>query len=591
MLRLVEFYIPQEKILPEIMNTLTPEEKYLMLKIGCECLKEGREAISKLSQQELTQKIKEETKKEVVKLETELLIERETTKRFEEKISYIYEKEKFDERERQKYLLNEKLFEIEVLKNKYEKKTYENENSIKNLEMELNLEKERTKIKEIEKMNMYDVKINILNAQLNAYENNFEDILKNKLRIEMDTQTFILEEKNKQIEKQKETFVISVSNYEKEKEQLNKKISILNEQIKLNQDDTSNIFNSKMEYEKEKSLIQLNQEKTIYKGLLDEKQKQVDHTRDNYEKQLNKIRETYETILTSNNKSTSLKGSEGEKKFEEYADIFKDFKGFKFFDKHTKGGEGDFHLHFEEFNVLVDAKNYKKKVPVDQRDKIKSDLLKNEHIQFGWLVSLNTAIDKFDRSPIMYEWINPRQCLVYINNLSGFDEPSKILRILWFTCKELNKLIENSVYDVNELVELKEHKFIMMDKIKNLRKNVKEANTSINTLKNVMQTIDDQLKYILDSETTEIVKSNSSVFDDWWDTNIELLNNDDITVNVTDIWFKFKQDNKDILKDFEITVEKFKNYIKTKMPAATLVMKNKNVNSAFDIKGIKIINI
>lgn len=553
MLRLVEVYIPQEKQIPEILNTFTPDEKYLMIKIGCECLKEGRDAISKLSQQELTQKIKEEMKKEVIKLEMEILIERETAKRFEEKINSFYEKEKIDEKERTR---------IEI-----EQKT----NTIQELEIELNLEKERTKIKEIEKTNIYEVKINMLIEQIKTYECNFEEILKNKLRTEVDSQTFILEEKNRQIEKSRETFDSTILNYEKEKEQLNKKINMLNEEIRLNYDDTSSIYNSKLANEREKN-----------KYILDEKQKQVD-----------KMMETYETILSNNNKnnkSTSLKGSEGEKKFEEYADTFKDFKNFQFIDKHTKGGEGDAHLYFDEFNVLVDAKNYKKKVPVDQREKIKSDLLKNKHIQFGWLVSLNTSIDKFDQSPIMFDWINTTQCLVYINNLSSYEDPTKILRIVWFMCKELYKLIENSEYDVNELVELKEHKFMVTDKVKILRKNVKEANTSINTLKNVMQSIDDQLKYLLGAETDNIVKSNSTIFDDWWDTNIELIEDDNITVNVTDLWYKYRQENKDILKEFELTVDKFKNYIKTKMPASSLVMKSKNITSAFEIKGIKLID-
>jgi hypothetical protein len=550
MLRLVEVYIPKEKQIPEIMNTFTPEEKYLMIKIGCECLKEGRDAISKLSQYELTQQIKEEMKKDVVKLEMEILIERETAKRFEEKINSFYEKEKIDEKERTK-------IEIEQKKN-----------TIQQLEIELNLEKERTKIKEIEKTNIYDVKINMLMEQIKTYETNFEEILKNKLRTEVDSQTFILEEKNRQIEKSRETFDSTILNYENEKEQLNKKINILNEQVKLNLDDTSSIYNNKLAIEREKN-----------KYILDEKQKQVD-----------KMMETYETILSNNNKSTSLKGSEGEKKFEEYADTFKDFKGFQFIDKHTKGGEGDAHLHFDEFNVLVDAKNYKKKVPVDQREKIKSDLLKNTHIQFGWLVSLNTSIDKFDQSPIIYDWINTKQCLVYINNLSSFEDPTKILRIVWFTCKELYKLIEKSEYDLDDLVELKEHKYMVTDKIKILRKNVKEANTSINTLKNVMMSIDDQLKYLLGTETDDIVKSNSAIFDDWWDENIELIDDDNITVNVTDLWYKYKQENKDILKEFELTVDKFKNYIKTKMPASSLVMKSKNITSAFDIKGIKLMD-
>jgi hypothetical protein len=48
------------------MNTLSPEEKYLMIQIGCEYLKEGRETISKLSKQKLAQKIKEETTKKNV---------------------------------------------------------------------------------------------------------------------------------------------------------------------------------------------------------------------------------------------------------------------------------------------------------------------------------------------------------------------------------------------------------------------------------------------------------------------------------------------------------------------------------------------
>ena len=118
------------------------------------------------------------------------------------------------------------------------------------------------------------------------------------------------------------------------------------------------------------------------------------------EKQEERMTEVHEKMIVQyqSTKSTSHKGSEGEKTFSEYAETFIDFKGFNIIDKHTQGGEGDFHLNFEEFDVLADAKNYKKKVPVDQREKIKKDLIKNEHIHFGWLVSLNTSIDKFDKS-------------------------------------------------------------------------------------------------------------------------------------------------------------------------------------------------
>jgi hypothetical protein len=293
-----------------------------------------------------------------------------------------------------------------------------------------------------------------------------------------------------------------------------------------------------------------------------------------------------ESVVKLTNKSTSHKGSEGEKQFNDYAETFIDFKGFQIIDKHTQGGEGDFHLHFEEFDILADAKNYNKKVPIDQREKIKKDLLKNEHIHFGWLVSLNTSIDKWDKSPIMYEWINTTQCIVYINNLSCFEDPKKILRIVWYSCKELYKLIDDDNVDTSELTTLREKQFKTNDKIKNIRKSIRELNTNINISKNIIQNMDDQLREIIESETSNIVNSNFSIFDDWWDKNIE-SNNEGNELS-TDLWMVFRQDKKELIKEFDIKVEKFKQFIKTKVPSSSLVVKSKNANSAFEIKGIKI---
>jgi hypothetical protein len=263
-----------------------------------------------------------------------------------------------------------------------------------------------------------------------------------------------------------------------------------------------------------------------------------------------------------------------------------DFKGFEIIDKHTQGGEGDFHLHFEDFDVLADAKNYKKKVPVDQREKIKKDLLKNEHLHFAWLVSLNTSIEKYDKAPIMYEWINTTQCVVYINNLSSFEDPKKILRIVWFTCKELYKLIEDVDQDENELTDLREKNFKLMDKVKNIRKTIREINTSMNATRNLIQVMDDELRGILEAETNEIVTSNISLFDDWWEVNIAVVN-DESFVSSTDLWTKFKQENKLMINEMNISGDKFKQYIKSKVPLSSIILRSKNSNSAFDIKGLK----
>ena len=101
--------------------------------------------------------------------------------------------------------------------------------------------------------------------------------------------------------------------------------------------------------------------------------------------------------------------------------------------------------------------------------------------------------------------------------------------------------------------------------------------------------MDDQLKEILDSETTEFVESNFSLFDEWWKNNVEVTNDESVVIS-TDLWFKFRQENKDVIKEFEITPEKFKQFIKSKVPISSITIKSKNANSAFDIKGIKIVS-
>jgi len=329
------------------------------------------------------------------------------------------------------------------------------------------------------------------------------------------------------------------------------------------------------------------QNKDLIKAEVDKARERYDLVLNEKDKQINRLSETYEKLIIQSHKSTSHKGSDGEKTFSDYAETFIDFKGFNIIDKHTQGGEGDFHLHFEEFDILVDAKNYKKKVPIDQREKIKKDLQKNEHLHFAWLVSLNTSIDKFDKSPIMYDWINTTQCIVYINNLSSFEDPKKILRIVWFTCKELYKLIEDVDQDENDTTELKEKNFKLIDKIKNVRKTIREINTSMNTTRNLIQVMDDDLRCLLENETNEIVSSNFSLFDDWWNENVIVTNNDSVVVS-TDLWFRFKQENKLIINEMNISGDKFKQYIKSKIPSSCIILRNKNANSAFDIKGIQL---
>ena len=53
------------------------------------------------------------------------------------------------------------------------------------------------------------------------------------------------------------------------------------------------------------------------------------------------------------------------------------------------------------------------------------------------------------------------------------------------------------------------------------------------------------------------------------------------------MWVKFRQENKELIKDNEITIDKFKQFIKTKIPHTKIVIKSKNANSAYELKGLK----
>ena len=76
-LRIINITIPADDAVPDIISTFTPEENLLMLKIGSNCLKEGRQAVAGLTQKEIYNKIKDESKSEIEKLELDLLVEKE----------------------------------------------------------------------------------------------------------------------------------------------------------------------------------------------------------------------------------------------------------------------------------------------------------------------------------------------------------------------------------------------------------------------------------------------------------------------------------------------------------------------------------
>jgi len=305
-------------------------------------------------------------------------------------------------------------------------------------------------------------------------------------------------------------------------------------------------------------------EKDKFEAIMNEKERQNQLTRDTFEKCSTVIKN-----LTAVKTAVDI-GKEGEQRFEDFAETFNDFEGFEIIDTHKESNKGDFHLIFKEFNVLVDAKNYSSIVPTKEITKIKNDLLANPHIDFAWLISLNTDLRNCSKSPITYDTIDGR-IVIYVNNLSQYKNPQKFLRILWSSCKELKRLIidkdelnEDPNEDKEELNEYKMMHKKGIEKIKGYMHNTNEMIKSINNLKKIMDNMQISMRETIDEDIKKITGediSDCKLLEEWWDKNMEFVEDEDAIIRSTDIWYKFKSDPVNEGKMELINVSRFKHML------------------------------
>jgi hypothetical protein len=88
---------------------------------------------------------------------------------------------------------------------------------------------------------------------------------------------------------------------------------------------------------------------------------------------------------------------------------------------------------------------------------------------------------------------------------------------------------------------------------------------------------------MMDTDTEEI--ANLSAFEAWWESRVELTD-ELVTETSTNLWLKFKQEEKTMVSDFHLTSEMLKQFIKSKVSANNIIAKIKS--SCFEIKGLKL---
>ena len=238
-----------------------------------------------------------------------------------------------------------------------------------------------------------------------------------------------------------------------------------------------------------------------------------------------KMIQEYKTLSATHappaHKSTSDLGSEGEKVMEEMCRLaFRDFDEFEIVDVHTQKSHGDRHLRFKEFVVLADAKKYNTPVPSTERQKIRDDLMKNDHIHFAWLISLDTPISKYDKGVFAFEWVSEDKCVCYVNQIAKHNSV-EVLRSLYFVCKLIyeNIIVRKETTTIHQgMLEIYKKEVISnLEKYKTVKK---ERDGALRKLSEVLSNQDEIIRVMLNQATSEYANAHLNAVMEWVSANV-----------------------------------------------------------------------
>jgi hypothetical protein len=377
------------------------------------------------------------------------------------------------------------------------------------------------------------------------------------------------------ITQSRDIFDSLLASYQKERDTMRRKI----DELDLENEKSRELSRQwKTETVQTEAIQLVKRELDMMRQILNEKEKQNENYKEMFERTMQKV-----DGLTQKRDVASI-GKIGEGKFLELAlSTFRDFEGFQIKDVCTIGGLGDFHLQFKEMTILVDSKLYSNKVNSTSREKIKRDLVNNDHIQFAWLVSMDTFVDRFDKAPFMFEWVNSDKCVCYINCLMKQAEPREMLRSVFYCCRAIHKMMTNENMEKCEVGILKEREMKMKDILSKLVKNNRERDTILNQMRGNFERGDELVREMLNEETNELAMNYYRVVIDWWNRNFEKTDSlDKIKSNL--VWNQFKRDMGDELG--EIDCNSFKEVLSSFL--GENAAKSKTKGGALEISGFKL---
>jgi hypothetical protein len=189
-------------------------------------------------------------------------------------------------------------------------------------------------------------------------------------------------------------------------------------------------------------------------------------------------------------------------------------------------------------------------------------------MDFAWLISYDSNVSEWNRFPIMYKWIVTEiglKCVVIVNNLNANKSPVDVLRNVWSITNELQKMMSKTKVEEKDVQDMMERDYNVVQKIKMAQKRLSELRRTVLSMSQITKDIENDILDALSLLSNEIVKNESEKnvkIKEWWDLNIEIDDNDENKLTSTEIWTRFKKDNKEYVDENKLLIDDFKNYVK-----------------------------
>lgn len=336
-----------------------------------------------------------------------------------------------------------------------------------------------------------------------------------------------------------------------------------------------------------------------YRTQLDERSNQVLRITEKYESFLAQMQQQQLQAAANATKSSKQLGDEGEEAAaQQFVHTFRDFAGFRMEKKAHQAHRGDFHLFFREFNVLVDLKNYTGSVQKKELEKIEQDLALNETMDFAWLISLQSSVSDWNRFPIMFKWVvteTRSKCIVIVNHFhtAAGMQPERMLRNLWSTTLEIHRIVgtmgggrggeqEDAAH---QLEQLKERDLMVIQQLKLSQKRLQEMKKALvhmtQTTRDLETDMTEGLDLLTRGKLVQLLDKQQLVAA-WWRQSVTFLGPDlsgkpnAKVLTSTDVWARFRKDNKGWVDQQEMTVDVFKQLLKQVVPPDQVVEKTRN---------------